>query len=148
MAKKQKLRGRGLSRGDRFVRLEFYLLNSPAWLTLSPPAKALYVEVCKRYNGVNNGTISYSVREAEAIGLSRSAAGRAFDELQERGFLRVARESSFTLKTKEARLWRLTAFPAFGNDATKDFMRWTRDEPSEEKPQSQNKAATVPLVGP
>lgn len=148
MAKKQKMRGRGLSRGDRFVRLDFYLLKSPAWLTLSPPAKALYVEVCTRYNGINNGTISYSVREAGAIGLSRSAAARAFDELQERGFLSVARDASFNLKTREARLWRLTAFPAFGNDATKDFMRWTGSRLTEEKSQSHNEAATAPPTGP
>lgn len=148
MAKKTKLRGRGLSRGERFVRLEFYLLKSLAWLTMSPPAKALYIEVCARYNGMNNGTISFSVREALAIGLSRSAAGRAFEELQERGFLRVAREANFNLKTKEARLWRLTAFPAFGHHATKDFMRWTGSEGNKEKAQSQNKVSTVPNMGP
>tara|TARA_R110002096_G_scaffold422225_1_gene628626 strand:- start:1078 stop:1524 length:447 start_codon:yes stop_codon:yes gene_type:complete len=121
---RQKLNGFGQSRGDRFVQLPYYMLESPAWLSLSPNAAKLYIDVCKRYNGINNGTISYSVREAEKIGLTKSTAARAFQELQDRGFLALTSEANFHLKTKEARLWRLTAFSACGKDATKDFMRW------------------------
>ena len=64
------------------------------------------------------------MREAEEIGMSKDQAGRAFAELVERGFLRVGRESSFTLKTKAARTWRLTSESAGANAATKEFMRW------------------------
>ena len=125
MARRQpKLRGYGQSRGDRFVRLEFYMLDSMAWQALSPQATKLYIDLCKRYNGANNGSLAYSVREAEAIGLTRSTAQRAFAELQAHGFLAVARDASFNLKTRMARLWRLTAYPAFGRDPTKDFMGW------------------------
>ena len=110
--------------GNRFVALPHYLLNSEAWLTMSPPAKALLIEVWKRHNGVNNGEISYSVREAAVIGLSRSAAARAFQELQDRGFLRMVRASSFTLKTKEARTWQITAEKRGNGLSGGDFMRW------------------------
>lgn len=89
-----------MSPPHRFVRLEFYLLKSPAWLTMSPAAKALYIEINQRYNGINNGTISYAVREAAEIGLTRSRAARGFDELRDRGFLKVARDASFNTKTK------------------------------------------------
>lgn len=103
---------------------------------MSPTAKAVLLDVWERHNGRNNGEISYSVREAEAIGVSRSAAARAFNELLQRGFLKVGRNSSFTLKTKEARTWELTAEPTgqeAGVKASRDYMTWS--------PQNQN---TVP----
>jgi hypothetical protein len=112
------------SKSPRFVKLEYWVLNTVAWKTMPPDAKALYIEVCQRYDGGNNGEISYSVREAEQIGLSRSGAGRAFDALIERGFLKVRRASAFTLKTKEARTWQITAQPMGTAKASADFTRW------------------------
>jgi hypothetical protein len=61
---------------DRFIRLPHYMLKSPAWKLLSPNAKALLLEVWARHNGVNNGEISYAVREAAAIGMHHSTASR------------------------------------------------------------------------
>lgn len=110
---------------ERFVALPHYMLRSPAWKTLPPDAKALLIEVWMRHNGMNNGEIAYSVREAQQIGLSRSVAARMFLILVERGFLEIRRNSTFTLKTKEARLWRLTMEPWNGKGGTKDFMRWS-----------------------
>jgi hypothetical protein len=49
---------------ERFLGLRHWLLDSPAWLSLPCIARALYVQIAKRYNGANNGRISYSVREA------------------------------------------------------------------------------------
>lgn len=113
---------------ERFVALPHYMLRSCAWKTLPSDAKALLIDVWMRHNGMNNGEISYSVREAEAIGLSRSVAGRNFRVLIERGFLVVARDSAFSLKTQEARLWRLTMEPYREQSPTKDFMRWSADQ--------------------
>lgn len=106
--------------------------GKPLWRPISPNAKALFIEVWKRYNGINNGAIAYSVREAAAIGLSRSTADRAFDELIARGFLVVARSSGFNVKTRESRLWRVTALPTTSTPATNDFMKWS-PQPSPEK---------------
>jgi hypothetical protein len=95
---------------------------------LRPRAAKLLIAVWARHNGSNNGEISFSVREAMEIGFARSAASEDFAELVERGFLAVSRQAAFTLKTKEARTWRLTAEPSGLNQekaATKDFMRWT-----------------------
>jgi hypothetical protein len=102
------------------------MLRSDVWRTLAPEAKALLIDVWMRHNGTNNGEISYSVREALEIGLSRSVAARMFKHLTERGFLRIARNSAFSLKTKEARLWHLTMEPLRDERPTKDFMRWTQ----------------------
>jgi hypothetical protein len=110
--------------GERFIRLHHWMLKSPAWLALSPNAKAVLLHVWERHNGSNNGQIVYGVREAEKVGLSIPAAARALAELVELGFMRVTRSSSFDLKTKEARVWALTAEPIDDRPATREFMRW------------------------
>lgn len=120
-----KMNATGRTTTDRFIMLAHYMLRSPAWKTLSPNAKALLIEVWARYNGANNGAISYAVREAEDIGLSKDQASRAFKELIKRGFLKMHRASTFSLKTKEARTWELTAVPNGESAPSKDFMRWT-----------------------
>ena len=124
--KHRRMKPNGRNDVERYVRLEHYMLKSDAWMTMSAPAKALLIQLWVRFNGQNNSEISFSVREADAIGLSKSVAGRAFDELQERGFLKVGRQSSFTLKSRQARTWTLTTLPVGSTPATKDFMRWGR----------------------
>lgn len=125
--------GRSAGGGERFILLPHFMLNCPAWKTLSPNAKALLLDVWTRHNGMNNGEIGYSVREAEEIGLSKDQAGRAFKELVERGFLKVRRSSAFTLRTKEARTWELTGERFGDNPATKDFMWWGARSPQRDR---------------
>jgi hypothetical protein len=74
---------------------------------------------------MNNGEISYGVREAEEIGMAKSVSARMFKVLVERGFLVVTRDSAFRIKCRDARLWRLTAERCGEERATKDFMRWS-----------------------
>jgi hypothetical protein len=114
----------GVMSGERYVGLGHYTLDSQAWAALSGAAVKLLLAVMRRYNGVNNGEIAYSVREAQRIGLKRSAAAAAFDELIRLGFLAVERDSAFGVKTRMARLWRITSIPVGDKKATKDFMRW------------------------
>lgn len=118
----------------RFVSLRHYLLNSQAWRTMPEAACKLLIDVWKRYNGVNNGEISYGCREAKALGYSRWKSARMFAVLIERGFLVVVRESTFARK-KISRTWRITDEPAFGKEATKDFMRW---RPNQTEAREQN----------
>jgi len=124
--RRRKANATGRSDYERFIALPHFMLKSHAWARLSPNGKALLLDVWSRHNGRNNGQISYAVREAISIGLSKDQASRAFRELQELGFLVVQQDSAFTLKTKDARLWLITA-EASGDDgrtpATKAFMR-------------------------
>jgi len=46
---------------ERFVMLRYSLLDSSAWQSLPPNAQALYVHMARKFNGRNNGRISYSV---------------------------------------------------------------------------------------
>jgi hypothetical protein len=131
---------------SRHVRLYHWFLKSEAWRSLSPNARALYIEVAARYHGSNNGQISFSVREArDALHIGKNAAAAAFKELQDRGFLVIAKASAFSVKTKTATEWRLTEFACDVTNAfsTKDFMRWS--------PEKQNTVAvaglTVPVAG-
>ena len=129
MSPTKKQRGRSNATGrnttERFVAMPHYMLRAVAWKTLSPNAKALLVEVWARHNGMNNGEISYAVREAEEIGLSKDRTARAFLELTARGFLKVRKLSTFNLKSKEARCWEVTAERYQENPPTKDFMSWS-----------------------
>ncbi len=117
------------------------MLNTPAWRGLNPTARSVYVQLASRYAGVNNGRISYSVREGtEELGVGKSTIHRALTDLVDRGFIVVTKRGGFTVKLKHATEWRLTEFycDVKQQAATKDFMRWKPEE-------IQN---TVPVVGP
>jgi DNA-binding transcriptional MocR family regulator len=123
-------------RGPRHIRLLEYMLDSKAWQSLDPVARALYVEITRRYRGLNsnNGKIPYSVREAAtALNVSRNTAARAFHHLVERGFIVAKKRSGFNVKGRTSTEWLLTEFPddtlASVHTATKIFMSWTPAPP-------------------
>lgn len=121
----------GRSKGEpRHVRLYHWLMQSDAWRTLAPAAKALYLELGFRYNGSNNGRIGLSVRDAgDALQVSKATAARAFAELEQRGFVETVRKGHFDRKKRHATEWRLTEHRCDVSDtpATKAFMRWGRE---------------------
>jgi hypothetical protein len=113
------------------VRLYGWLLNSPAYLSLSCPARALLVEITRLYNGRNNGQIGLSVRRAaERCNVARGTAQRAFTQLQERGFIELVTKGAFSRKSPHASEWRLTfnSCDVTGDLASKAFMRWGREK--------------------
>jgi hypothetical protein len=73
---------------------------------------------------MNNGEISFGVREAEEIGITKSVASRMLAILTKRGFLAIERDAGFNVGGRQARTWRLTAEPYRGQQGTKEFMRW------------------------
>jgi hypothetical protein len=130
------------SPGSRYVGLPHYMLDCPAFKTLPGDALKLLIYIWKRHNGVNNGEITFAVREAGegGIGISKSVAARMLEVLIERGFLVIVRNSGFNVKTKLARSWRLTAEPYRDKPGTKDFMRW--------KPSQKSAGAAKPADAP
>ncbi len=103
----------------RFVALRYPLLESVAYRGLAPNARALLIELAMLYNGENNGGLYLALRDAAArIGVADPyTAARAFDELEERGFITMTRDAHFRVKASEhsrARAWRLNHLPGPG----------------------------------
>lgn len=117
----------GRNRSERFIKLEHYMFNSEAFRSLHPYSRALWFEMRAIYNGSNNGRLGMSVRHAmKRLNIGQRAVERAFDELQDRGFIVAATKGSFNLKSRHATEWRLTDEEADGRPATKEFMRWRK----------------------
>lgn len=121
----RKNRTRGVSGTPRHVRLHHWLLESAAYRSLRPVARALLVELYAFYNGTNNGQIYPGVRlAAERVGVSVDTIWPAFKDLEDRGFIRAVERGAFTRKDRQATRWVLTEFEHAGQLATKDFMRY------------------------
>ena len=56
--------------------------------------------------------------------MSHDRVRKALSDLQDKGFVVVVLDSTFTIKTKLARTWRLTAEPCGKEVATRDFKGW------------------------
>jgi hypothetical protein len=66
-----------------YLKLTNSLLQSPAWESLSAIERALYIDVASKFNGYNNGQISYSIGDgAKALHVSRRTVRRALKTLQ------------------------------------------------------------------
>jgi len=126
------MKNKGRGKSERYVKLRLWLLDAPAWKSLPANARALYIELARRYNGSNNGRISYSVREAEqALRVSLSTASHLLRILQDRRFIVCTKRGAFSLKTtKDASEWLLTEYDSDAPvaHAAKTFMRWQMPE--------------------
>ena len=79
----------------RYVGFDYNLLETNAFKYLTGGAFKLLALVKKRYNGINNGHISLSVREGrDLMGHSVNTISRYFDELVDKGFLIVKQKVS------------------------------------------------------
>lgn len=116
-------------KGDaKHVRLYNGMMASEAWRALTGNAVKLLVYVAS-YEGPTqpNGSIYCSaLHAANGIGISKPTALRAFQELQDKGFLRPTAKGHFHIKGGPATCWRLTwlAWPGV-KGATKDYESWT-----------------------
>jgi len=122
MSRKRGFRLKGEEPG---IWLPRHLVRSEAWRTMSPNAKAVFLDIRDRaFNGVNNGQIVYSCRNGQGIGLSKDQTPARSNELIDRGFLQIRRDAAFRFKSKEAREWTLTSEKLDERPATKDYMKW------------------------
>jgi len=94
----------GKGKTERYVMLRHWLLDSPAYKSLSANAQALYLHMARRYNGSNNGVIPYSVREAaEALHIGMATASNTLRVLQDRGFIVRTKKGAFSHKPELAK---------------------------------------------
>ena len=112
-------------RDQAHVRLYRHELESAAYRSLNPDARALLVEMRSLYAGREN-RIHMSLREAmRRLGVGRRRAQQARDDLLDRGFIRLLTPGSFSQKTRHAPEYALLHEPLDGaRTPEKPFMSW------------------------
>lgn len=127
-----------------FVMVLHSIMNTPAWHRLSGNGVKLLLHLMKLSENNNGwghgraqpGELSCSERQAaDAIGVARNTASRAFEELIELGFLRPVQQGYFHVKIRLATTWRLTfqPYPRNHQGPTNEYRNWR----PEEKPRAQ-----------
>ncbi len=146
MAKGPNKMGRSRN-GSNFIQIHHYLLKSTAWLSLTPQARAVYIELAAIYNGSNNGKLALSQRDtARRCRIAKDTAAKALQELIEKGFIAVVTGGSFGYKLRHATEYRLTDYPYGNKSATKEFMSWPKN--SEPGPKSGQKCPSFRTEAP
>ena len=128
-----KVNAKGRNKYEAHIRLHRGVTNSEAWKTLSCEATRLLLLVWARHNGMNNGRIALSWREArEGLRVGSRKVSSAFRELEERGFLICRSASSFRWKVGagegKANEWEITTEPCDEQPAKKLYRDWTEKQ--------------------
>lgn len=116
---------------EPFLGLRIWLLKSDAWLSLRPAARAVYIQLARRYNGSNNGTLALSVRvAAKECRISKDTATQAFKDLTSAGFIELKTPGAFSRKVRHAAEWLLTEHrdDVAGEIPKRTFMRQKNSE--------------------
>src|SRR5262249_39785797 len=120
MSKRNKDKGRLAP----FVPLLKETIASPAWRAMSPVARCVYVALKQRYsqNFRNNGKLYLSTRKAaEEVGISKSLASFAFQEIEHYGFGVITVGAHLGVEGKgKAPHWRLTEIGFMADPPTRD----------------------------
>jgi len=126
MARKFHKKGSG-----KFIQLEHWVYDSPAWRSLKPGPRALYIELKRRFNGYNNGQLFLSQREAgRALNVGRDTVGTYFADLETKGF--IVKTMGHCLGPSgmgQAAKWALAELPVDGIPASKEFITWEKQNP-------------------
>lgn len=92
----------------KFVAVPVAIMETTAWRDLSGTAGKAWLAVCALYDGRNNGRLGVSSRAlGERIGVHYTTAAAAILELENAGFLRRTKASSFSQRRLAAE-FRLT----------------------------------------
>jgi len=84
-------------KGPPFVRIFHELIDSKAWKELSCYARTVYIEIYRKYNGSNNGNLSYTYREGIKI-MTRNRFSKALKELVNNGLIDIIRSGGLYRK--------------------------------------------------
>ena len=131
----------GRSEGQpRFILLPYWMLETAAFLSLTPAEVCVLLFLLKRFDGSNNGKIGFGVRSGcfvplqgtgklvdRRIPVTRSGIGRALEALQAFGFIACTQPATFNQK-RLTREWRLTWLRCDGQVPTSEFARLSATE--------------------
>ena len=113
---------------ERFVKLTYPLIESQAWRWLRPISQSVYIELRRRYNGLNNGRISLSLSEAAHIlKASKSSISKALKQLETHGFIKLIKKGYFT--GRMASEYALTDEQLDGYPPTREWKQWQPNKP-------------------
>ena|SRR6056300_881048 len=118
-----------IKKSNSFVQFPKYMQDSLGYKCLvlkCAGALVIYIDIAMRYNGTNNGEISYSVREGkERLGINPNTVGKWIKFLEHYGLLITTQKGSFDLKKRHASTYELTMFDVNGkHKAKKSFMTY------------------------
>ena len=123
---------------ERFVKLTYPLLESEAWRWLRPISQSVYIELRRRFNGSNNGKISFSLAEgARILRASKSSIQTALVELEEHGFIKLVKKGYFTRRM--ASEYALTDEQLDGYPPTREWRQW--------RPTQAHRRRQIPAIG-
>jgi hypothetical protein len=87
---------RRLSQADQFVQVYNNVLKSEAWRNCSGDAIKIFMHLCTRSYGGNNGMLAASMRNiGEACAISKDKANRCIDELLDWGLIEIVSRGSW-----------------------------------------------------
>ena len=127
---KQKVKNlNGRKSYESFVQIPKYMKESSGYKHLvlnCTGALTVYIDLADRYNGINNGEISYSVREGkESLGLTPNTVGKYLKALERYGLIITTQKGSFDLKKRYASTYEITMWGVEGkHKAKKNFMNY------------------------
>ena len=108
-----------------FVPMFVYVMDSPAWLAMSPGARAFFLAFKKRYSRKTQQAVFLSVRvAAKELGADKGTVSRWCRELQHFGFIVEVRGASFGPGRGTAAEFRLTDERYKGKPPSMDFTCW------------------------
>lgn len=88
-----------MTKANGFIRIERDFWSDPVVAELPALCQLILVDMLYRYNGRNNGTISYSWDDAQRrLGCSRRTVGRLLARLRDAGLVAIVTKGSFDLK--------------------------------------------------
>ena len=137
-------RNKGRKERGRFLGVSFSILDSPAFLTLSPLARALYFDLRRQFKGpTNNGLIAATATELDRYGWARSTVKKYLPQLIERGLIEQTRQGGIAYMSKICSLYGFTDCDIVdaptkqikGRRASLAFREWrTPPEPKQRPP--------------
>lgn len=104
-------RNKGRKERGRFMGVSFTVLDSPAFLTLPPLARALYFDLRRQFYGAtNNGLIAATETELKRYGWARSTVKKYLPQLIERGLIEQTRQGGIAYMSKICSLYAFTDY--------------------------------------
>jgi hypothetical protein len=125
---------KGRADTGRFCGIPHSLMDTPAYISLSPGAVKLFLDLLRQFNGRNNGCIVAVHSQLKQRGWAESSMHKALSELIRKGFLVRNFQGGLGPAGKKPSRYRFTFLPAEAPDfdcpwtgPSNEFRAWEPD---------------------